>query len=177
MLGRWLGGGRRLRRTGDRLYVGVVEQARAPWLYSDLGVPDTVDGRFDLIALHVWAVLRRLRDAPAPAPQLAQRLVDVMFTDMDRGLREMGVGDHGVSKRLKQMLRAFHGRVAAYDQAMLAGPEALAAALARNLLRAETPTPAAVALAGYVQALTAALAAWPVPALLDARLPPAPSPG
>jgi len=90
----------------------AVAAARDPYLYATLGVPDTLDGRFDAIVLHVYLIVRRLGGDPGPA--LAQAVFDAMFLDMDINLREMGVGDLSVGKRNRAMWEAFHGRSAAY---------------------------------------------------------------
>ena len=113
-------------RAAFQLYGAAVAAARDPYLYETLGVPDTLDGRFDAIALHVYLLVRRLNAEPEPGPALAQAVFDAMFLDMDINLREMGVGDLSVSKRNRAMWEAFHGRSAAYaaawnDPAALAG--------------------------------------------------------
>jgi cytochrome b pre-mRNA-processing protein 3 len=100
------------------LYEACIAQARQPAFYSELGVPDTLDGRFELISLHVYLVLRRLRLADGESGELGQNLFDAMFSDMDRSLREMGAGDVGVGPRVKKMARAFYGRISAYDAAL-----------------------------------------------------------
>ncbi|MEX2297639.1 MAG: ubiquinol-cytochrome C chaperone family protein, partial [Dongiaceae bacterium] len=107
------------------LYEAAVEQARSPAFYTALGVPDTVDGRFELIALHGFLVMHRLKTEPGEGPPLAQALFDFMFADMDAALREMGAGDLGVGRRVKTMAKSFLGRVAAYE-AGLADPDAAA---------------------------------------------------
>ncbi len=133
--------------TASRLYHSLVTQARCPAFYEAGGVPDTVDGRFDMITLHAFLVLRRLKGESGPADALAQSLFDHMFSDMDQALREMGVGDLMVGKRVKEMARAFYGRVEAYDKGLHADEdEALAAALTRNLYRKASPTEAQMAL-------------------------------
>lgn len=109
----------RRRNTGitaaESLYLSAVEAARRPVLFAELGVPDTLDGRYEMVALHVYLVLRRLkRDHPATS-ELAQALFDFMFVDFDNTLRESGVGDLGVGRRVKQMATGFYGRIAAYD--------------------------------------------------------------
>lgn len=111
----------------------IVTQAREPIFYRDLGVPDTVNGRFDLLLLHLWLLLRRLRTVQGAA-ELSQALFDRFCEDMDDNLREMGVGDQTVPKRMRAFGEAFYGRVQAYDQAMDAGGEALAAAICKNIL-------------------------------------------
>ncbi|HYE47681.1 MAG TPA: ubiquinol-cytochrome C chaperone family protein, partial [Caulobacter sp.] len=114
------------------LYKALVDQARRPEFYSDHAVPDTLDGRFDMILLHAFVVLHRFRGEAAEAKDFAQRLFDRMFADMDRNLREIGVGDLSVGHKVKAMGRAFYGRAESY-QAGLADPAALAEALRRNL--------------------------------------------
>lgn len=133
---------RRHERAGFRLYTAAVAAARAPMLYAGLAVPDTLDGRFDLVGLHVFLLIDRLRGAPPPGPALAQAVFDAMFSDMDMNLREMGVGDLSVGKKVRAMWEAFHGRAAAYAAPLEAGDAAaLAAALARNVWRGAPPPP------------------------------------
>src|SRR5882757_10036438 len=121
------------RGTIEAIYGMIVAQAREPLFYAGLGVPDTVNGRFDMVLLHLWMVLRRLRPAAAGLA-LAQALFDHFCADMDDNLREMGVGDLTVPKRMQKFGEAFYGRVAAYDLALDAGTEALAQALCKNIL-------------------------------------------
>jgi cytochrome b pre-mRNA-processing protein 3 len=148
-------------RTGYELYTQAVQAARRPWFYGRLSVPDTLDGRFDMIALHVVLLLHRLRPAGESGPRLAQAVFDAMFADMDFNLREMGVSDMNVGKRNKQMWEALHGRAMAYEAA-LDDPAALAEALGRNVWRGAAPEGAAAALAGYVARARDALAAQPI---------------
>jgi len=127
-------------RTGYVLYAAAVAAARDPYLYTVLGVPDTLDGRFDLVGLHVFLLIRRLQAEPPPGPALAQSVFDAMFSDMDVNLREMGVGDLSVGRKVKVMWEAFHGRSIAYAQALDAGDDAaLRAALVRNVWRGAPP--------------------------------------
>jgi cytochrome b pre-mRNA-processing protein 3 len=139
------------RRTIDGLYGAIVAQARLPVFYAGFGVPDTVEGRFDMIVLHLVLVLRRLRQtAPnqAQSRTLAQGLFDAFCRDMDHNLREMGVGDLLVPKEMKRLAEAFYGRQRAYEDALSrAGPAELAAALARNVFSGDGRT--AERLAGY----------------------------
>ena len=122
-------------RAGFALYQAAVAAARDPWFYTALGVPDTLDGRFDLIALHAALLIHRLKGDAPPGPDLAQAVFDAMFSDMDNNLREMGL-DMGVSKRIRAMWEAFHGRALAYGAALDADDQdALAAAVARNVWR------------------------------------------
>jgi len=143
------------RGTIVAIYGMIVAQAREPVFYQALGVPDTVDGRFDMVVLHLWLVLRRARAAEADQG-FAQALFDRFCDDMDANLREMGVGDLTVPKRMQKFGEAFYGRTAAYDMAAAEGRAALAEALARNILNSVAPEPAA-GLAAYVEAAIARL--------------------
>lgn len=156
--------------TAERLYGAVVAQARQPAFYTGCGVADTPDGRFDLVALHAALVIRRLSRHRFADRRLAQALFDYMFADLDQNLREMGVGDLAVGKRIKAMAKGFYGRLAAYDAAIAAGDgEALADALRRNLYRKEEPAAGQVAaMAAYVLAEAAALAERPLESLIEA---------
>ena len=111
-------------------YLLCVAQARLPVFYADLGVPDTVEGRFDLLILHVILVILRLKAYPLET----QKLFDLLFADMDRNLREMGVSDMRLAKKMKPLFAAFYGRAKVYEEAIPAPATlALEEALARNL--------------------------------------------
>jgi cytochrome b pre-mRNA-processing protein 3 len=105
-----------------QLYQAIVQQARRPVWYRELGVPDTPEGRFEMIALHVALVLRRLRREGAPGQALAQQLFDAMFADLDGSLRELGVGDLSVGSYVKRLAGNFYARLAALDEGL--GPHA-----------------------------------------------------
>jgi len=138
-------------RAGVALYRQAVAVARSPWFYSALGVPDTLDGRFDLIALYAFLLIHRLQDAADPGPSLAQGIFDAMFSDMDNNLRELGVSDLSVGRRMRAMWEAFHGRSQAYTAAINAMDRpALEASLARNVWRGAPPNGASAALAKVV---------------------------
>ncbi len=126
------------------LYLGAVEQARRPQLYLGYGVADTLDGRFDLLVAHAFLLMRRLGGIggarAGEAKALSQALFDLMFADMDQNLREIGVSDMSIGKKVKQMARAFYGRVGAYDAAFLQEGDALAEAVVRNLFRGKPPS-------------------------------------
>lgn len=125
---------RERRETIERLYGAIVAQARMPAFYLALGVPDTAEGRFDLIVLHVHLVFRRLSGQGVEMQAIGQGVFDRFVTDMDDSLREMGTGDLAVPKRMRVMGEAFYGRAEAYDAALSAqGDDALTAALARNV--------------------------------------------
>lgn len=154
--------------SAGRLYRHAVEQARQPGFYLHHAVEDTPDGRFDMITLHVVLILRRLKRDHHRTEWLAQALFDLMFADMDQNLRELGVGDMSVGKRIKAMAKGFYGRLAAYD-AGLDAPEGdtLEAALRRNLYRKTSPPAAAVTtMADYVRVQADRLAAQSTDALV-----------
>ncbi len=165
-------------RAGFALYGAAVGAARQPVYFDRLGVPDTLDGRFDLVSFHVALLINRLRhDGDAQGPKLAQAVFDAMFADMDVNLREMGVGDLVVGKRVKKMWEAFHGRAAAYEAAFESGDwAALAEALSRNVWRGEAPEGAPAELAAQGGRIRASLADQPLARLLkgEASFPPAP---
>jgi len=158
-------------RSADALYVRAVEQARQTSFYADMGVPDTVDGRFDMIALHVFLILRRLKQENARSQATAQALFDTMFTDMDRGLRELGAGDLGVGRRVKDMAKAFYGRVAAYDQGLMSDDGNLKEAILRNIFRgAEDERGRAHLITSYMREQADALDHQSVDALLEGEV-------
>lgn len=127
--------------AAEALHRQIAEQSRDPYFFTDLGVADTIDGRFDLLVLHGFLVMHRLKREGDKAKGLSQNLFDRLFEGMDISLREMGVGDLSVGKRIKAMATAFYGRVDAYTVPLEAQDrEGLAAALNRNLLRT-TPNP------------------------------------
>lgn len=172
-----------LERPGFLLYGAAVAAARNPWFFGPVGVPDTLDGRFDLVGLHAGLLIRRLHEDPDPrGAEAAQAVFDAMFADMDVNLREMGVGDLSVGKRVKRMWEAFHGRARAYGAALDAGDRAaLQAALARNVWRsgpdAPSPSGGAPLLAAHAEKVAAALAAQPLADLLrgEVSFPPTPA--
>ena len=100
---------RRPGRTIDALYGAIVAQARAAHFYAEMGVPDTVSGRFDMVLLHVVLVLRRLREGEAGERALAQGLFDAFCRDMDHNLREMGISDQGLPRHMQRVGEAFYG--------------------------------------------------------------------
>jgi cytochrome b pre-mRNA-processing protein 3 len=166
-------------RAGFALYGAAVAAARDPVFFETLGVADTLDGRFDVVSLHAGLLVCRISADPDPrAKDLAQAVFDAMFADMDVNLREMGVSDLAVGKRVKRMWEAFHGRAQAYDAALRAGDLAgLEEALARNVWRGEPPAGAAARLAAQAAAIQAALSAQPFAALAggQARFPEVPA--
>ena len=160
-------------RTGFVLYGAAVAAAREPSLYTEFGAPDTAAGRFELVTLHVALLVRRLRgETNRTADALAQAVFDAMFADMDVNLREMGIGDLSVGKRVKMLWEGFHGRAQAYAAALEAGDEAgLAAALARNVwVAVAAPEGAPEALARHVMRADAVVAGQSVAALLEGKV-------
>ena len=136
--------------TISALYGMIVAQARMPCFYRDYGVADTVNGRFDLMVLHVALVLDRMA-AEASLGALGQGLFDRFWQDMDHNLREMGVGDLSVPKKMQALGEAFYGRAKAYRAALAEGSDAaLAEALSRNLYGGEKAD-AARRLAAYIR--------------------------
>lgn len=150
--------GRKPDRTApvNALLARIVAASREPALYREGRIPDDFEGRFEALTLHLFLVLRRLRDLPAPAAEAAQELVDANFAYLELGFRQGGVGDVSVPRRMKQIGRSFYGRVGAYEEALAsAEPSALEKALARNV----APQADAAALARHARAAAAALAA------------------
>ena len=164
-------GRKRHERAGFELYTAAVGAARDPYIFETLGVPDTLDGRFDVIGLYVFLVVHRLHAASKDGQALAQAVFDAMFSDMDINLREIGVGDMTVGKRVRAMWEAFNGRSTAYAAALDSGDVmALAGAVARNVWRGQAPPEAAHALAALMLEQSAHLAGQPIEALLAGRV-------
>jgi cytochrome b pre-mRNA-processing protein 3 len=162
------------------LYGAIVAQARSPVFYTRYGVSDSVEGRFELIVLHLMLVLRRLGAEAAaasgrgpalgPGSAVGQRLFDVFCRDLDDNLREMGVGDLAVPRRMRQFGEAFYGRQAAYAAALdAADPKELEKALARNILDEGDAGDKAAPLARYMRAAAAQLDAQRADALIAGR--------
>ena len=157
-------------RAGFELYTASVRAARDPYFFQVLGVPDTLDGRFDMVGLLVFLVVERLHAASAEGKQLAQAVFDAMFLDMDINLREIGISDMRVAKSVRDMWEAFNGRSAAYAAALASGDtEVLAATIARNVWRGREPDAAARSLARLVMAQHRHLAGQPVDALFKGQ--------
>jgi cytochrome b pre-mRNA-processing protein 3 len=143
------------------LYGAIVTQARSPALYADAGVPDTVEGRFEMVLLHTILAVRRLGRG-TPLGTLGQQVFDLFCQDMDRTLREMGVGDLSVPKKMRQIGEAFYGRAAAYEPALAAGDVAgLSEALRRNVFPESDDTAGARMIAVYALASATRLASTP----------------
>lgn len=138
------------REIVDRLYDQIVAAARQPALYSRWEVPDTPLGRFEMVALHLYFFLHRVRGETGSAAAIAQDLTDEFFRDMEHSMRELGVSDVGVPKRMKRLARMFYGRARAYDEAIDGHDRPmLAEALRRNVRPDLGEWPQADALADY----------------------------
>lgn len=173
------------RTPAERLYGETVRQARSAGFYGEGRVPDTVEGRFEALCLHGFLVLHRLKADGEKGRALAQRFFDAMFADMDRNLREIGIGDLAVGKRIKLLAENFYGRIKSYEEG-LSDDRALESALARNLLietaaaRAATGAPSvppfARVVAAYIRREVAALAGQGSHALAEGRIAFGPAP-
>lgn len=143
----------------DALYGQIVAAARQQALYSAWNVPDTPLGRFEMVSLHMFLFLHRIRGDDS-ASEIGQELTDEFFRDVDHSLRELGIGDMAVPKRMKKLARMFYGRAASYGAALDHGDhEELGAALARNVTPDRPAWPEAAALADYVFEARESLAA------------------
>nr|WP_281351291.1 ubiquinol-cytochrome C chaperone family protein [Sneathiella litorea] len=143
-----------MERPAAELYAEIVRQSRNPAFYEAAAVPDTVDGRFEMVSLHAFLIMRQLKEGGERAQKLSQTLFDEMFADMDQSLREIGIGDLSVGKHIKKMAKAFYGRVAAYDAALNGEEtESLQEALKRNHYGTveDVPEEAVAILARYVE--------------------------
>ncbi|MGI9170159.1 MAG: ubiquinol-cytochrome C chaperone family protein [Caulobacteraceae bacterium] len=134
-----------------RLHAWAVARARQPILYAEMGVPDTVEGRFEILTLHVILLLDRLRHEAGDAIRARQELFDVYLRDLDGALREMSVGDLAVGRRMRNLGEVFYGRAKAYDEAFADLPDQrkLAGVVARTVLH-EVENPDPRPLANYV---------------------------
>lgn len=162
--------------AGARLYEAAVAQSRQPDLYLRLGAPDTIEGRFEVYSLHVALLLLRLKGQGAAAAAASQVLFDQFVSNLDHGLREIGVGDLTVGKKMRKLGEAFYGRVRSYEDALAALPDdaALKALIGRTILEGVEGVDPAV-LAAYAaachdrlstqetDALAGGAVAWPAP--------------
>ncbi|HWK64933.1 MAG TPA: ubiquinol-cytochrome C chaperone family protein [Rhizobiaceae bacterium] len=152
----------------DHLYAKIVAAARQPDLYSEWHVPDTPLGRFEMVGLHLFLILHRVRGEQGAIRDVAQDLTDEFFRDVEHSIRELGISDPGVPKRMKRLARMFYGRVVSYGDAIDAGDrQSLADAIARNVQPDVDDWPEADRLAGYVMAAAEGLAALTTDAILE----------
>jgi cytochrome b pre-mRNA-processing protein 3 len=161
------------RETIERLYGAIVAQARLPEFYSALRVPDTTEGRFDLLVLHVYLFFRRLAAEDKETRAVGQGVFDRFVQDMDDSLREIGTGDLAVPKRMRAMGEAFYGRAEAYDAALRSDDDAvLMRALHRNVYGGiECAESAVPLLARYVRETESALASIDAHAIARGQIP------
>ncbi len=159
------------RAIGQALYEAAIAQARQPILYAELGAPDTVEGRFELYTLHVVMVLHRLKGIGGEAGDASQALFDVYILALDDALREMGVGDLVVGKKMRRLGEAFYGRARHYEAALGAGAaEGDLSALLWRTVYAEKEGARGDPLADYVRRSVAMLSAIPTEDVIAARL-------
>lgn len=157
--------------NANRLYLEIVRQSRHPDFYEKYGVADTLEGRFDMIVIHAFLVLHRFKNDHDKTEAIAQVMFDLMFADLDRSLRELGIGDVGISVRIKKMVEAFYGRIQAYEEGLDKSDGTLETALSRNLYHGQTPAQQQVgAMADYIRDHISVLAAQPIETLLEAQL-------
>lgn len=149
--------------AGRALYAAAVEQARTPALYATLKAPDTVEGRFELYSLHVLMIIERLRGEGPQAAETSQALFDTYASSLDDALREMGIGDLTVGKKMRRLAEAFYGRAKSYDAAR--DRAALEAFLQRTVYAGDQAAPVA-GLADYVETTRAELKAQPLEPIL-----------
>ena len=157
----------------DQLHGEIVAAARQPALYRDFKAPDTVDGRFEMVALHAGLAMRRLSAISGIGAEIAQELADSVFRHLDDALRELGVGDTAVPKRIKKMAEAFYGRNKAYGEGLdEPSTDRLERALARNVYGSEdlAGAPMAPALARFVREAATALDAAPLEKFMAGRV-------
>jgi cytochrome b pre-mRNA-processing protein 3 len=160
-----------VRDAAERAYRRVVAQARQPAFFNGFGVPDTLDGRFELICLHAFLYLHRLKSELPRSSAVSQAFFDAMFADMDRGLREMGTGDLSVGRHVKRMAQGFYGRIRAYQDGLEHDDPALNAALARNVFGTVGESGGTIdILAGYVRCAARRLVQQSATELLDGNV-------
>ncbi|OHV87969.1 ubiquinol-cytochrome C chaperone family protein [Mesorhizobium sp. ORS 3428] len=159
------------RAITEALYAQIVAAARQTVFYSDWNVPDTPLGRFEMLSLHMFLFQHRLRGEGGAAAELAQVLIDEFFLDVEHSLRELGISDVGVPKRMKRLAKMFYGRTAAYDDALREDDRvALGMALARNVRPNAGEWPEAPLLAGYVAEASRQLAAQPSESIVAGKV-------
>ena len=158
------------RLAGEKLYQAAITQARQPAFYADLGAPDTVEGRFELYTMHVVLLLHRLKGQGAVAAETSQALFDTYLQALDHALREMGVGDLSVGKKMRKLGEAFYGRAKAYQAALEGGDRTALAALIGRTVFVDQNDAAADRLADYVQRSAALLATQALEDILAASV-------
>jgi cytochrome b pre-mRNA-processing protein 3 len=136
----------------SRCYGELLEQARNPVFFTSMGVPDSLDGRFEILCLHAFLIFHKLRNFGEPGRQLAQEIYDQMFASFDADLRELGAADIGVGRRIKAMTEGLNGRIQGYENGLAMGGDALKDAIRRNVFATVQSGEADVArLADYLE--------------------------
>ncbi|MGC1303847.1 MAG: ubiquinol-cytochrome C chaperone family protein [Caulobacteraceae bacterium] len=158
--------------AGRALFKSLAAQARQPGLYVQAGVADTVEGRFELYVLHLVLLLHRLKGEGLQAGETAQAVFDSFLKNLDEGLRDMGVGDLSVGKKMRKLGEAVYGRIKSYDRALEpgAGADDLTGVIQRTVFEGQSDAPGAGVIAAYVRRVEAALATQPLSDILEARL-------
>ena len=158
--------GSETKKAARSLFIAIVAQSRLSEYFTVGGLPDTVNGRYEVLALNAFLIMHRLRGETRGA-ELARAVAEEIVLDFDRNLREMGVGDLSVGRKVKQLTQGFYGRLAAYADGLELGDEALHAALRRNYFGDCTPTPLAIGrITTYLRRESEMLASQSVSALL-----------
>lgn len=175
MLGR-LFGKKKKTESSSAVYAAIVAASRQRAFYAEFGIADTLEGRFEVLVLHGALALHRFSAGGEVAASAGQEVFDLMFSDLDQSLRELGVGDMAVPKRIRRMAEAFYGRAHAYRAALeVDAPDgALELIIERNMFGGDSGAPqdgVVAGLAGYVRAAAAAFAETSDEALLGADLP------
>ena len=149
----WLRQRTTLKSTAHKLYGSIVAQARRPEFFQRYCVADTINGRFEMLSLHMFLVLQALKEKGDHADEVSRATSELFFEHVDDAMREMGVGDLKVHKKVHSAASDFYGRLQAYAEPVRSNDlEGLEAALARNLYSMEEPNALTRELAGYVQA-------------------------
>jgi cytochrome b pre-mRNA-processing protein 3 len=159
------------REAAARIYAACRDAARRPALYLAYGVPDTLQGRFEMVAFALFPVLNRLMHEPGDDPALARLVSESLVEDMDAVFREMGVSDPAVPKRMKALYSSFAGRITAYREALGGGEEALTEAVARNVFPDGPSDEHAAALGAYLKTATQAIAAADIAVIRRGEIP------
>lgn len=168
---KWLHKRRQKHGVAADIYNGLVAHARRPAFYLSYGVPDTMLGRFEMICLHAFLLFRRLGKTDTAGRELSQAVHDLMFADLDRTLREEGIGDMGIGKRVKMLAKNLYGRIDAYETGLAGEKAELADALRRNLYASVTPSdPEIAAMISYMEDSIERLDAQQTPDIMSGRV-------
>lgn len=159
------------RQAAACIYAAALAAARRPALFTHYGVPDTLEGRFEMVTLHLFAVLHRLMHDPGDDPDLARHVSESFVEDMEGAYREMGVSDLSVPKRMRKLYGAFAGRIGAYREALKDANGGLAAAIERNVFPDAPEARNAAALAAFLSEAVGAVRTADMAALRRGEVP------